>query len=93
MQNYKALILLFIFSLSAVSCFEDNDDIGVTENVKMKSSLKFCVIAEGKADIYPRFSPTMEWDTAAGHAVLSGAGGKEQRAACILLVACAQALL
>ena len=33
------------------------------------SSLKFCLIAEGKADIYPRFAPTMEWDTAAGHAI------------------------
>jgi 3'(2'), 5'-bisphosphate nucleotidase len=40
------------------------------------SSLKFCVIAEGMADIYPRLSPTSEWDTAAGHAVLLGAGGR-----------------
>jgi 3'(2'), 5'-bisphosphate nucleotidase len=40
------------------------------------SSLKFCTIAEGKADLYPRFGRTMEWDTAAGHAVLSAAGGK-----------------
>ena len=39
------------------------------------SSLKFCRIAEGVADVYPRFSPTMEWDTAAGHAVLAAAGG------------------
>lgn len=39
------------------------------------SSLKFCLIAAGEADLYPRFSPTMEWDTAAGHAVLSAAGG------------------
>ncbi|MEL6788993.1 MAG: 3'(2'),5'-bisphosphate nucleotidase CysQ [Pseudomonadota bacterium] len=39
------------------------------------SSLKFCLLAEGKADIYPRLGRTMEWDTAAGHAVLSGAGG------------------
>jgi 3'(2'), 5'-bisphosphate nucleotidase len=39
------------------------------------SSLKFCVIAEGEADVYPRFSPTMEWDTAAGDAVLRAAGG------------------
>jgi 3'(2'), 5'-bisphosphate nucleotidase len=39
------------------------------------SSLKFCRIAEGAADIYPRFGPTMEWDTAAGHAVLLAAGG------------------
>ncbi len=40
------------------------------------SSLKFCVIAEGGADVYPRFGPTMEWDTAAGEAVLRAAGGR-----------------
>ena len=39
------------------------------------SSLKFCIVAEGKADIYPRAAPTSEWDTAAGHAVLLAAGG------------------
>lgn len=40
------------------------------------SSLKFCLVAAGEADIYPRFGTTMEWDTAAGHAVLAAAGGK-----------------
>ena len=40
------------------------------------SSLKFCLVATGEADIYPRFGRTMEWDTAAGHAVLAAAGGK-----------------
>ena len=40
------------------------------------SSLKFCLIAAGEADLYPRFGRTMEWDTAAGHAVLLAAGGK-----------------
>jgi 3'(2'), 5'-bisphosphate nucleotidase len=39
------------------------------------SSLKFCRLAEGVADLYPRFGPTMEWDTAAGHAILNAAGG------------------
>lgn len=39
------------------------------------SSLKFCLIAAGQADLYPRHGPTMEWDTAAGHAVLAAAGG------------------
>ena len=39
------------------------------------SSLKFCIVAEGRADLYPRLGPTAEWDTAAGHAVLLGAGG------------------
>lgn len=41
----------------------------------MDSSIKFCRIAEGSADIYPRHGPTMEWDIAAGHAVLAAAGG------------------
>jgi 3'(2'), 5'-bisphosphate nucleotidase len=39
------------------------------------SSLKFCLIARGDADVYPRLAPTMEWDTAAGHAILTAAGG------------------
>jgi 3'(2'), 5'-bisphosphate nucleotidase len=39
------------------------------------SSLKFCLVATGEADLYPRLGRTMEWDTAAGHAVLKGAGG------------------
>lgn len=43
------------------------------------SSLKFCLIAQGEADIYPRFGPTMEWDTAAGDAVLRAAGGCVKR--------------
>lgn len=43
------------------------------------SSLKFCLIATGEADIYPRVGRTMEWDTAAGHAVLRGAGGRVVR--------------
>lgn len=44
------------------------------ETVSKGSSLKLCLIAEGKADIYPRFAPTMEWDTAAGHAIIRAAG-------------------
>jgi len=43
--------------------------------VNAGSSLKFCLLACGKADLYPRFGPTMEWDTAAGHAILTAAGG------------------
>ena len=39
------------------------------------SSLKFCLVASGEADLYPRHGPTMEWDTAAGQAVLEAAGG------------------
>jgi len=48
----------------------------VAELVSVGSSLKFCLVAEGKADLYPRLAPTMEWDTAAGHAVLLAAGGR-----------------
>jgi 3'(2'), 5'-bisphosphate nucleotidase len=43
------------------------------------SSLKFCLVATGEADVYPRWAPTMEWDTAAGHAVLQAAGGRVTR--------------
>ena len=48
---------------------------GSCDYVAIGSSLKFCIVAEGQADIYPRASPTSEWDTAAGHAVLLAAGG------------------
>jgi 3'(2'), 5'-bisphosphate nucleotidase len=46
------------------------------ERVSVGSSLKFCLVAEGSADLYPRLSPTSEWDTAAGHAILLAAGGR-----------------
>ena len=49
--------------------------VGMCDFVAVGSSLKFCIVAEGGADIYPRASPTSEWDTAAGHAVLLAAGG------------------
>ena len=49
---------------------------GITDTISAGSSLKFCLVAEGKADAYPRFGPTMEWDTAAGDAVLRAAGGR-----------------
>ncbi len=49
---------------------------GITDCRAAGSSLKFCVIAAGEADVYPRFGPTMEWDIAAGHAVLAAAGGQ-----------------
>lgn len=48
---------------------------GAAEITSIGSSIKFCRLAEGAADLYPRFSPTMEWDTAAGDAVLRAAGG------------------
>ena len=48
----------------------------VSERISAGSSLKFCLVAAGRADLYPRFERTMEWDTAAGHAVLLAAGGQ-----------------
>lgn len=49
--------------------------VAVADRRVIGSSLKFCLIAAGEADVYPRFGPTMEWDTAAGDAVLRAAGG------------------
>ena len=48
----------------------------VKDRLSAGSSLKFCLVASGRADLYPRFGRTMEWDTAAGHAVLLAAGGQ-----------------
>ena len=49
---------------------------GGIEIISKGSSLKFCMVADGTADIYPRFGPTMEWDTAAGHAIVLYSGGR-----------------
>jgi 3'(2'), 5'-bisphosphate nucleotidase len=49
---------------------------GEVNFISAGSSLKFCLVAEGKADIYPRLGPTMEWDTAAGQAIAENAGRK-----------------
>lgn len=54
------------------------EGLGEHELVQAGSSLKFCRIAEGRADIYPRLGPTSEWDTGAAHAILIAAGGKVQ---------------
>lgn len=51
------------------------EQLGQVTLVQAGSSLKFCIIAEGAADIYPRLAPTCEWDTAAAQAILEGAGG------------------
>lgn len=55
------------------------EKLGVTDTISAGSSLKFCRVAEGQADVYPRFGPTKEWDTGAGHAVLIAAGGAVTR--------------
>ena len=50
------------------------DKYHVTEFISVGSSLKFCMVAEGKADLYYRHGPTMEWDTGAGQAIIENAG-------------------
>jgi len=59
---------------------DDLDRLLATRKIALRttagSALKFCRVAEGLADLYPRLGPTMEWDTAAGHAVLEAAGGR-----------------
>jgi 3'(2'), 5'-bisphosphate nucleotidase len=57
-----------------LSAFLDGRPLAELKNAG--SSLKFCLLAAGEADVYPRFGPTMEWDTAAGHAILCAAGGR-----------------
>lgn len=57
-----------------VSAVEDL--FGEIEAVSAGSSLKLCLVADGKSHAYPRFAPTMEWDTAAGHAIITAMGGK-----------------
>ncbi|MEX2600454.1 MAG: 3'(2'),5'-bisphosphate nucleotidase CysQ [Balneolaceae bacterium] len=54
-------------------------NVQIGQTIPAGSSLKFCLVAEGKADIYPRFGPTMEWDTAAGDAVFRYSGGRGPR--------------
>ena len=51
-------------------------EFGTVDFIPAGSSLKLCLVAEGRADIYPRLAPTMEWDTAAGHAVVECAGAR-----------------
>jgi 3'(2'), 5'-bisphosphate nucleotidase len=70
--------------LKAVASFSHNSEttdaylaqLGIKDRLNIGSSLKFCLLAQGLADVYPRLSPTMEWDTAAGDAILRAAGGK-----------------
>ncbi len=54
-------------------------DFAIAEERSAGSSLKFCLVAAGEADLYPRLGRTMEWDTAAGHAVVAAAGGSVRR--------------
>lgn len=69
--------LMAVASRSHKSPAEDAflDSLGVIGRTSIGSSLKFCLLARGDADVYPRFGPISEWDTAAGHALLVAAGG------------------
>ncbi|QCK13456.1 3'(2'),5'-bisphosphate nucleotidase CysQ [Mangrovivirga cuniculi] len=68
---------------SASHASEEEEDVlnayDCTNSISIGSSLKFCMVAEGKADLYYRHGPTMEWDTGAGQAVVEAAGGKVVR--------------
>lgn len=57
------------------------ETVDVADEVPVGSSLKFCAVAEGRATLYPRFGPTMEWDTGAGQAIVEAAGGRVRLAA------------
>jgi 3''(2''),5''-bisphosphate nucleotidase, bacterial len=76
--NEKSELLRVVGSRSHVNAetAEYLQKLGEHELVSVGSSLKFCLLAEGNADLYPRLGPTCEWDTAAAQAVLEGAGGK-----------------
>jgi 3'(2'), 5'-bisphosphate nucleotidase len=76
--NNKANDRIAVRSASHASPEEDTllKQYNVTDSISVGSSLKFCMVAEGKADIYYRHGPTMEWDTGAGQAILEAAGGK-----------------
>lgn len=76
--NYKKTSLVAVGSRSHADPAEGEvlSKFDIASSVSIGSSLKFCLIAEGKADIYYRHGPTMEWDTAAGQAIVQAAGGK-----------------
>ncbi len=72
----EAAIALVSHTMKAETMADLARQYGFSHTQAMDSSIKLCRIAEGVADIYPRHGPTMEWDTAAGHAVLTAAGGR-----------------
>ena len=76
--NFKSVNRIAVRSRSHASTEEETllNSYGVNNSISVGSALKFCMVAEGKADIYYRHGPTMEWDTAAGQAVIEAAGGK-----------------
>jgi 3'(2'), 5'-bisphosphate nucleotidase len=75
LKRTRELIAVGSKSHSAPEEKELLEKMGVKDVVSKGSSLKFCMVAEGKADVYYRHGPTMEWDTAAGQAIVEAAGG------------------
>jgi len=71
----KGLTVVMSRSHPSLELEEYLRNINVAKALPIGSSLKLCVVAEGIADLYPRLGPTLEWDTAAGHAVVMSAGG------------------
>ena len=76
--NYSTDRRVAVRSKSHASPEEEDvlERYNVVDSISVGSSLKFCMVAEGRADVYYRHGPTMEWDTAAGQAILQAAGGK-----------------
>ena len=72
----KALIVVRSRSHSSQAEEDFFSQYTISETIEIGSSLKFCMVAEGKAHIYYRHGPTWEWDTAAGHAIVEAAGGQ-----------------
>ncbi len=79
MPDNEALIVVASKSHRDAATDEYINKYKVADSAAAGSSLKFCLVAAGEADLYPRLGRTMEWDTAAGHAVLLGAGGQVVR--------------
>jgi len=77
-ENHISIIASRTHLNEATKAFIDRVTEGIpnVEIINVGSSLKLCYVAEGRADLYPRYAPTSEWDTAAGHAVVRAAGGE-----------------
>ena len=74
-DNYVVVGSRSHMSVETEMFFEDmKKEYGNIEVMSVGSSLKLCMVAEGRADVYPRYAPTMEWDTGAGHAIAKFAG-------------------
>lgn len=71
-SNYTAVVSSRNFNLKTEQYLQN---FGFSEVISIPSSIKLCMVAEGSVDVYPKFGPTMEWDVAAGHALILASGG------------------